>query len=253
MPGSKSKLVARFIPHDGATSRFDLWAKADRVGNNGVAGVPDRDLQTHPSMKTYLALLLVFPAFATAEPAARTMSEYFKGPVQAGDVVCDVQQDCYLTVTANPVLTPGDDSTGALAKGAIVPSQRHFTRVEIAQILGELERGRIKPSGPVDVYVKVQWNAVDSGPLGKSLKGQHIVRGKLSFEDGTAKFTVTSVPDQMLLGMYQPSLDVAEAFGMRTPGENDAIKSAQNLWLETILARVLPAALGLAPEVAPKP
>lgn len=203
-------------------------------------------------MKTYLAFLLILPTLASAEPAARTMSEYFDGPVQAGDVVCDVQSNCYLTVTAAPILTAEDDPTGALAKGAIVESQRQFTRVELAQILGELERGRIKPNGPVDVYVKVRWIAVDSGPLGKGLKGQHIVRGRLSFDDGVAKFEVTSVPDQLLLGLYNPSWDVAEVFGFRKVAEDDLIKSAQNLWLETILSRALPAALGLTP-VAPKP
>lgn len=199
--------------------------------------------------------LVLAPTLAPAdEPRPRSLTEYFDGQAHPGDVVCEpIQQTCYLAVEPPPVLTPEADPTGALAQGAIVPSQRPFTRVAIDQILGELERGRIKPSGPVDVYVRVDWSAKDTGLLQKSLGAHHFVHGRLSFKEGHARFEVTNVPDQLLLGMYKPSLDVAEVFGFRIGPENDQLRAAMNLWLETILARVLPAALGLEPTSAPRP
>lgn len=199
-------------------------------------------------------LLALFHALALhAEPAPRTLSEYLNGPVNPGDVVCSVDRVCYLTVAATPVLTAEDDPSGALARGAVVPTQRPFKRVEISQILGELERGAIKPEGPIDVYVKIAYEATDSGPLGKSLSGRHVVHGRLKIEDGVAHFEVTGVPDMVILQTFMPKLDLAEAFGMTIGSDNEPLRLAFNLWLETILTRVLPNALGLTPAVAPRP
>lgn len=199
------------------------------------------------------AFLIIFALMSTAAFAkgrALTIMDYFGGAVRGGDVVCEVvkleskQTRCYLAVSATRVLTPNDDPSGVLQKGSVNPNQRAFTRVSVEQIIAELERGAIKQAAPIDVYVKVKWEAKDSGPLGKRLAHNHIVHGKLTLgETGAFKFEVTNVPDMILLGLYNPSLDVAEVFGRKITAENNLIEQDMKLWLESILSAVVPQAI----------
>ena len=151
---------------------------------------------------------------------------------------------CYLNLKFSSTLTDKDDPTGALAKGAVNPDQRQFTRVTVAQILAELDRGKVKSGGPIDVYVNVDWEARDNGTLGMRLGKKHIVHGRLvASESGAFQFEVLNVPDMVLIGMFNPSLDVAQVFGRKIGVDNEQIERDLKLWLQTVLSAVVPKAL----------
>lgn len=199
-------------------------------------------------MRVWIYLLLfVGPSLGVARAGRPlTIMDYFSGDVRPGDVVCEViqleqgQTRCYLTTTTRVTLSENNDPSGALKKGALTPDQRQFTRVQIEQLIAELERGEIKPQGPIDVYVKVKWEARDSGPLAKGLGDDHIVHGRLILSDtGVFQFEVLNIPDMILLGMYNPSLDVAEVFGRRIGAENAEIQADMKRWLEAVLTAVI--------------
>lgn len=197
-----------------------------------------------------ILFFILVPHFAMAEGRALTLSEYFDSTAQAGDVVCEVVQNtCYLTV-GEQKLTEAHDPSGVLQKGTINPNQRQFTTVTIREIMGELDRGQIKTSAPIDVYVKVAWEARDNGPLAKHLGDTHIVHGRLTLtETGAFQFEVTNIPDMVLLGMYTPSLDIAEVFGRQLDSENEALETDVKLWLQAVLTAVVPKALSLTPSI----
>ena len=55
-----------------------------------------------------------------------------------------------------------------------------------------------------------------------------------------------NLPDMVIIGMFNPSLEVAQVFGRQIGRDNLDIETDLKVWLEAVLTAVMPQAIGLS-------
>lgn len=193
---------------------------------------------------TLLSTLLTFDLAIAAEKMG--LKTYQIESVKPGQTVCELldaktnQSRCYSVINWTTKITPENDKSDRLKKGAMSPSQGAFSEVLVGELISTVTPGQKASS--VDIYVKVAWKGQRGGTLNTPLSGQHVVQGKMKLdEQGRFQFELVSIPDLTFIGSFNPRLEVAEIFGRNADKQAYELEHDIKSWMQDVLNSVLPA------------